>query len=66
MILLKPVLTGPNSINITEIKERMAMMRDRMHRIKVKKLWGLSLHQRIKEKERRAERHRISNISVYA
>ena len=65
MILLKPVLTGPTSTNKTETKERMAMMTVWMQRIKVRKSLALSLHQRTKEEERKAERHQTSNINIY-
>ena len=53
MILQKPVLTGPSSTSIIEIKERMQMMTAKMHRIKVKKLLDLNLHQKTREEEKR-------------
>ena len=47
MIPLKPFLIGPNLTNITEIKQRMAILTAKMRRIKVKKLWGLNCQRKI-------------------
>ena len=59
MILQKPVLTGPSSTSIIEIKERMQMMTERMLRIKVKKLLDLNLHQKTREEEKRVVKSTI-------
>ena len=47
MIPLKPGLTGPHLTNMTEIKERAAILATKMRRIKVKKLWGLNCQRKI-------------------
>ena len=62
MILQKPVLTGPSSTSIIEIKERMQMMTAKMHHIRVKKLRGLNLHQKTREEEKKAARSTIDYL----
>ena len=47
MIPLKPFLIGPNLTNITEIKQRMAILTAKMRRIKVKKMWNLNTQRKI-------------------
>ena len=63
MILQKPVLTGPSSTSIIEIKERMRMMTEKTLRIKAKKLLGLNLHQKTREEEKRAARSTIDYVA---
>ena len=63
MILQKPVLTGPSSTSIIEIKERMRMMTEKTLRIKAKKLLGLNLHQKTREEEKRAVKRTIDYIA---
>jgi hypothetical protein len=44
----------------------MAMMTAKMRRIRVKKLLALSLRPRTKEEEKKAGKHQISSINLYA
>ena len=70
MIPLKPVLTGPHLTNMTEIKERAAILATKMRRIKVKKMWNLNTQRKIKyegdiERIEANHAHR-GKIDVYA
>ena len=70
MIPLKPFLIGPNLTNITEIKQRMAILTAKMRRIKVKKMWNLNSQRKIKyegdiERIEANHAHR-GKIDVYA